>query len=80
MEIFRSYKWEQNYGGEKWAIITETLLQLKQEIDRSHLDSALIICEEVKKLEHNSGQLVPSYNDWQKKEWLKEKWPIYCEY
>jgi hypothetical protein len=80
LKIFRDLKWNlSSYGGEKWAKITEVLIRLKREIDRSKLETALQICEEVRHLRHNSGPLVPSLQEWEKSSWLREKWPILCD-
>ena len=66
VKIFRHLEWKPSYGGEKWAKITEVLIDLKTEIDRSNLETALQICEKVRHLRHNSGPLVPNLQKWKK--------------
>ena len=79
VDIFRSQSWVTSYGGEKWAVIAEVLMQLKKEIDHQELEAAQETISRVKGLRHNSGALVPSVNDWKRNKWLQEKWPGLCE-
>jgi hypothetical protein len=77
--IFRGPGWQAQYGGERWAHITEVLVRLKREIDQGVVDAAWQIHEEVHRLHHNSGPLVPSPELWRKNAWVREKWPVLCE-
>lgn len=52
VRIFRDRTWASSYGGEKWAVITETLLQYLQ----GRLRSALFV-DRVFDLRHNGGRL-----------------------
>ena len=73
--IFSTPGWVPSYGGQKWARITQVLLRLKQQIDEGALDEADQTCEDIRRLEHNSGPLVPTLEAWRHNPYLREKWP-----
>ncbi len=76
--LFRNHEWAPKYGGERWAVITEVLIKLKNAIDGGNLDEAVAICREVRTLQHNSGRLIPSMMKWEESAWIREKWPELC--
>ena len=76
--LFRSDGWQPKYGGERWAAIVETLIKLRSAIDADDEELALTVCEEVQHLEHNSGPLVPSPEQWEADGWVRQKWPRLC--
>ncbi len=77
--LFRQPGWKPGYGGPRWAVIAETLLRLQVTLDAWDLDAALVVCDEVDQLHHNTQKLVPSRADWEKDHWLQEKWPQLCD-
>lgn len=78
-ELFRRDNWRPCYGGEKWAVIADTVIELKAALDSSDTPAAVRACERLKGLEHNSGPLVPTRECWEASEWQQEKWPELCE-
>ncbi len=79
MQIFGKYDWQHSYGGKKWAEIVEHFFVLKEAVDRDDLEQALVACQRIRNLSHNSGPLVPSKRNWKQSKWLQEKWPEWCE-
>lgn len=76
--VFRLSGWQRCYGGERWARIAETLVELRVAIDERNDVKAGRLCDEIRSLEHNSGALVPSEERWQADRWQREKWPQLC--
>jgi hypothetical protein len=79
IDIFRNQKWRSGYGGEKWAVIAEVLIEFKKAIDAQNDNEAWQVVQKVKGLQHNSGLLVPNPERWRNNSYLKEKWPVICE-
>ena len=77
--LFRTARWRGKYGGEKWAIICDTVIALRKAIDRGDLVTSRSLSLKVRSLCHNSGPLVPSRETWQHDAWQQQKWPELCE-
>jgi hypothetical protein len=71
--------WRPRYGGEKWAKIADTVIELKNALDSSNAKAAELACERLSRLEHNSGPLVPTREDWESDDYQQQKWPELCE-
>ena len=77
--LFRNASWQDKYGGEKWATITDTIIELGRAIDARNLPACPSLCSRLKGLQHNSGPLVPTRDKWEQDPWQREKWPELCE-
>jgi len=77
--LFSKAGWRHGYGGEKWAVITESVIQLAHAIDSADLAACQSVCRTLKSLHHNSGPLVPTRQKWQRCAWQREKWPELCD-
>jgi hypothetical protein len=78
-DLFRMPGWRPRYGGEKWAKIADTVIELKGALDSSNAGAAELACEQLKSLEHNSGPLVPTREIWERDSYQRRKWPKLCE-
>jgi hypothetical protein len=76
--LFRSEGWRRGYGGEKWAVIAEKMIELRGAIDAGDQQTALETCAEAETLRHNSGPLVPTLDEWSGSKWIRQKWPRLC--
>lgn len=78
IRLFKLPNWKPSYGGLKWTTIAETLKELVSALDAEDPIRAKGIADRVFHLQHNSGPLVPSQVDWERKQYLREKWPELC--
>lgn len=79
ISVFRLPNWTRTYGGPKWAQIAETLRDLKAALEDGDPERAAEISARVSTLYHNSGTLIPSRSEWERNNYLREKWPELCE-
>ena len=77
--VFKLPNWKPRYGGPKWAAIAETLKQLVSALEAGDSVRAGCVAQEVFRLQHNKGPLVPSRAEWERKRYLQEKWPGLCD-
>jgi hypothetical protein len=77
--LFEKAKWERGYGGERWAVITDTVIQLAHAIDADDLAACQPLLRVLRDLHHNSGPLVPTRRKWKAFRWQQEKWPELCD-
>ena len=77
--VFELPNWKPGYGGAKWARIAATLKELLSALGADDMERANRIGSEVSLLRHNSGPLIPSRSEWERNQYLREKWPELCE-
>jgi hypothetical protein len=77
--LFTLDSWHYNFGGRRWATIAEVMVHLRDAIDAADAPRAEALCEESRRLRHNSGPLVPGAESWRAHAWQREKWPELCE-
>lgn len=75
VSLFAEPGWAPSYGGEKWAAIAKATVELAEALTAGDLEAALKVCAVVQDIEHNSGRLVPSLENWGSTPYLREKWP-----
>lgn len=73
--LFSRDNWCRDYGGSKWARITDLTLRLGEALDAADTDATEAVYEEVRTVRHNFGPLVPTSDA----EWNREKWPVRCD-
>lgn len=79
-DLFGRLGWSQRCGGERWAKIANTVIELRAALDSSNVEDAERACKALKGLEHNSGPLVPPVEEWRPDDsWQRKKWPELCE-
>jgi hypothetical protein len=76
--LFAERGWASRYGGQKWVAIARAAAELAEALNSGDLEAALKICAVVQDIQHNSGRLVPSLEDWRSAPYLREKWPEPC--
>lgn len=79
VSLFAEENWALQYGGKRWAKIAEVAVGLGEALRSADLDHALRVCAVVASIQHNSGKLVPSLENWQSTPYLREKWPDLCD-
>src|SRR5690606_15723703 len=81
-DVFRLHGWARGYGGERWAVIAQALLDLRGTLESGDRLAAEQIAARVETLRHNSGPLVPTTPEdlaaWRSSSWAREKWPRQC--
>jgi len=77
--LFRTASWQPGYGGEKWAAITDAIIELARAIDSRDITACQSLCTRLRKVYHNNGPLIPSQKKWDQDSWQREKWPELCE-
>lgn len=80
VSLFRESNWARQYGGEKWAKISEATIDLENALRNEDMARATKMCAVVKEIKHNSGRLVPDRAEWESTPYLREKWPELCDW
>jgi len=76
--LFAERGWAPRYGGQKWVAIARAAAKLAAALNAGDLEAAMKVCAVVQDIQHNSGRLVPSLEDWRSTPYLREKWPEPC--
>lgn len=80
--VFRLPSWSPSYGGERWAIIAEALLDLRAALSAGDAEAAERLCDRIGELRHNSARLDLTTDaeraTWRASSWQRAKWPALC--